>query len=49
MNEIRDIYTDNDREYLSREWELILDPLGRIHFVDQNGIWEYMGGRLHWG
>ena len=42
----QDIYTANDLIYLNREWRLIIDPLGRIHFVDMNDVWEYMGGRL---
>lgn len=38
--------TQKDLAYLSRHWILLLDPLGRIHFKDENGVFEYMGGRL---
>jgi len=46
ITRMKDVLTDSDISYLRRQWTLILDPFGRIHFKDKNGVFEYMGGRL---
>jgi len=42
----KDVLTDKDIAHLDRQWILILDPLGRVHFKDKNGVFEYMGGYI---
>lgn len=47
ITRMKDVLTDKDIAYLRRYWVLILDPHGRIHFKDKNGVFEYLGGLFH--